>query len=703
MSSNLPIPLPPDEEDRLSALRAAEILDTEPEEAFERVVDLACSVFNVPIAIVSMVDRDRQWFKAARGLSVRETARDIAFCSYTILNDGICLVPDATQDSRFQNNPLVTDLPSIRFYAGAPVHSEGGFRIGTLCVVDTKPRHDFGPVQQAQLSAMAAIIADEFKLRQSGAKLRRLAEEAAAARLAAESDTATKSEFLATMSHEIRTPMNGIIGMTDLLIDSGLTDLQGHYASTLKSAANHLLGLISDVLDFSKLEAGALQLESVATDLGALVSETVALMAPLVREKKIVIGAVIAPEVPKSVLCDPARLRQILLNIAGNAVKFTEKGGVIIEVGVVGGGSSGPQRLRFSVRDTGIGINPDDLPRLFNRFSQVDGSISRRFGGTGLGLSICDRLVSLLGGNLAVLSTPGVGSDFHFEIPLKLDPNGASVAPVRFDPGTHVLLMQSNPVAREILSRHVENLGGTALTDLSPAVIGAWGRRGLSAIIVDDATGGGEHSVLASLPQGAMKPLVVLATQLQWPPSGYEAILQQPLTQRAVSHALQKFISNGPLESVDSAGDLSRRPADTVTSQRSLAPLRVLLADDNETNQEVAAAILDRMGHSVTVVENGVDAVSEVATGMFDLVLMDMMMPGVDGLAATRAIRRLNGAQSGTYIIAVTANASVEDRNKCLAAGMDDHMAKPITVERLGNVLDRYMSRRSGRPSSNRH
>ena len=703
MSSNLATPIPPDEEDRLSALSAAEVLDTEPEEAFERIVDLACSIFNVPIAIVSMVDRDRQWFKAARGLSVRETDRDIAFCSYTILNDGVCLVPDATQDSRFRNNPLVTNLPSIRFYAGAPVHSEGGFRIGTLCIVDTHPRHDFGPVQQAQLSAMAAIVADELKLRQRSAELRRLAAEAAAARVAAESDTATKSEFLATMSHEIRTPMNGIIGMTDLLIDSGLTDLQGHYASTLKSAANHLLDLISDVLDFSKLEAVALELESVPTDLGALVSETVALMAPLVRDKKIVIGAVLEPEVPKSILCDPARLRQILLNIAGNAVKFTERGGVIINVSIVDGIKDAPQRLRFSVRDTGIGINSDDLPRLFNRFSQVDGSIARRFGGTGLGLSICDRLVSLLGGNLAVSSTAGVGSDFHFEIPLKRDPAAISVVRASFEPGTHVLLMQSNPVASEILRRHVANLGGIAVTELSPAVISASGQGGLGAIIVDDTTGGGEDRVLASLPPGARKPLVILETQLQWPPSGYDAILQQPLTQRAVSHALQKFIINDPSASAHALEDVAPRLSYAVATQRALEPLRVLLADDNETNQEVAAAFLDRMGHSVTVVENGVDAISEVATGMFDLVLMDMMMPGVDGLAATRAIRRLNGAQSGTYIIAVTANASVEDRNKCLAAGMDDHMAKPITLERLGNVLDRYISRRTGRPSSNRH
>ena len=272
-----------------------------------------------------------------------------------------------------------------------------------------------------------------------------------------------------------------------------------------------------------------------------------------------------------------------------------------------------------------------------------------------------------------------------------------------FEPGTHVLLMQSNPVASEILRRHVANLGGIAVTELSPAVISASGQGGLGAIIVDDTTGGGEHSVLASLPPGARKPLVILETQLQWPPSGYDAILQQPLTQRAVSHALQKFIINDPSASAHALEDVAPRLSYAVATQRALEPLRVLLADDSETNQEVAAAILDRMGHSVTVVENGVDAVSEVATGMFDLVLMDMMMPGVDGLAATRAIRRLNGAQSGTYIIAVTANASVEDRNKCLAAGMDDHMAKPITVERLGNVLDRYISRRTGRPSSNRH
>ncbi len=704
MNSNLAIPLPPDEEDRLSALKATEILDTAPEEAFERIVDLALSVFDVPIAVVSMVDRERQWFKAVRGLPVRETPREVAFCSYTILNDGVCLVPDATLDLRFRSNPLVTNSPSIRFYAGAPVHSDDGFRIGTLCVIDTKPRDDFGSVKQAQLTAMAAIVADEFKLRQRSGELRRIAEEAAAARLAAEQDTATKSEFLATMSHEIRTPMNGIIGMTDLLIDSGLSDVQGHYASTLKSAANHLLDLINDVLDFSKLEAGALVLESVSTDIGALVLETVALMAPVAHDKNVVIGAVLAPEVPTRILCDPARMRQILLNLTGNAVKFTEKGGVIVDVGVVGGAGGGPERLRISVRDTGIGIDPDDLPRLFNRFSQIDGSIARRFGGTGLGLAICNRLAELLGGSLTVTSVAGAGSDFRFEIPLERDPAAVAAVSARFEPGTRVLLIQANPVAREILTRHIENLGGIAVTDPVPRGVGRSADSGIGAIIVDDGADGAEHRIIAALPAGAPRPLVVLATQLQWPPSGYDGILQQPLTQQAVRHALHGLLRKNDPGMVELIGAATTtRVAPDAGLQPAPVPLRILLADDNETNQEVAMAILDRIGHRVTVVENGVDAVSEVATGMFDLVLMDMMMPGVDGLAATRAIRRLNGPQAGTYIIAVTANASIEDRNKCLAAGMDDHMAKPITIQRLGAALDRYMTRRGGRVSSHRH
>ena len=698
MSSNAAIPLPPDEEDRLAALEATGILDTAPEEAFERIVDLALSVFDVPIAIVSMVDRERQWFKAVRGVAAREAPREVAFCSYTILNDGVCLVPDATRDLRFHGNPLVTGLPSIRFYAGAPVHSDEGFRIGTLCLIDNKPRNDFGTIKQGQLIAMAAIVADEFKLRQRSAELRRIAEEAAEARVAAEQDTATKSEFLATMSHEIRTPMNGIIGMTDLLIDSGLSDVQGRYASTLKSAANHLVDLINDVLDFSKLEAGALILESVPTDLGALVLETVALMAPVAHDKDIVIGAVLAPEVPTGIFCDPARMRQILLNLAGNAVKFTEKGGVIVDVGVVGGDENVPERLRVSVRDTGIGIDSDDLPRLFSRFSQIDGSIARRFGGTGLGLAICNRLVDLLGGSLTVTSVAGAGSDFRFEIPLERDPAAIALAPSRFEVGTRILLIQENPVAREILSRHIENLGGIPVTEIEPSPGAGSDEAGLRAIIVDDNAEGAEHRVIAALPPGAPRPLVILATQLQWPPSGFDGTLQQPLTQQAVRHALHSLMQHdGSTAARPAAASSSGHPVPAGCIQRAATVMRILLADDNETNQEVAMAILDRMGHDVTVVENGVDAVSEVATGMFDLVLMDMMMPGVDGLAATRAIRRLNGPQSGTYVIAVTANASAEDRNKCLAAGMDDHMAKPITIQRLGDALDRYIARRGGR------
>lgn len=698
MNPIVAIPLPPDEEDRLAALEATKILDTAPEEAFERIVDLALSVFDVPIAVVSMVDRDRQWFKAVRGLSVHETPRDVAFCSYTILNDGVCLVPDATQDLRFRGNPLVTSQPSIRFYAGAPVHSEEGYRIGTLCLIDTKPRHDFGTVKQSQLSAMAAIVADEFKLRQRSAELNQVALEAAAARATAEQDTATKSEFLATMSHEIRTPMNGIIGMTDLLMDSGLSEVQSHYASTLKSAANHLLSLINDVLDFSKLEAGALTLERVPTDLSALVHETVALMAPIAHDKNIVIGVVMSPEVPRGILSDPARLRQILLNLAGNAVKFTEKGGVIVDVGVIRGSIGAPEHLRISVRDSGIGINADDLPRLFTRFNQIDGSIARRFGGTGLGLAICNRLAELLGGSLTVSSIPGAGSDFRFEIPLERDPAATATRTPRFRQGTRILLLQENAMAREILSRHIEDLGGMPLIAGDRPTAANSASAAIGAIIVDDRTDAAARRIIASLPVGAPKPLVVLLTRQQRPPSGYDGVVRQPLTQQAVRHAMPTLIDGDDRADAKAAGDMgSARPERADTLLPATEPLRILLADDNETNQEVAMAILDRMGHSVTVVENGVDAVSEVATGMFDLVLMDMMMPGVDGLAATRAIRRLNGAQSSTYVIAVTANASPEDRNKCLAAGMDDHMAKPITIQRLGVALERYVARRGGR------
>jgi CheY-like chemotaxis protein len=304
---------------------------------------------------------------------------------------------------------------------------------------------------------------------------------------------------------------------------------------------------------------------------------------------------------------------------------------------------------------------------------------------------------------LTVSSVVGVGSAFRLEIPLERDPAAVAVAARRFEAGARILVIQENPVAREILARHIENLGGTPVTDLDFPTAATAGDARLRAIIVDDHADGAEHRVIAAMPPRGPKPIVVLATELQWPPSGYDAILRQPLTQQAVSDALNALFPAGDPPRAALAAAVAAKG--TVAGGAALpAPMsyRILLADDNETNQEVAMAILDRMGHSVTVVENGIDAVSEVATGMFDLVLMDMMMPRVDGLAATRAIRRLNGAQSGTYIIAVTANASAEDRNRCLAAGMDDHMAKPITLQRLGVALERYMNRRGGRVIAHR-
>lgn len=445
-------PLPANEPSRLAALRALSILDTPPEQEFDDLTALAAHVCGTPIALISLLDESRQWFKSAHGLDVRETSRTISFCGHAILTpDRTFVVPDALQDVRFADNPLVTGAPHIRGYAGAPLVDDAGRAFGTLCVIDSAPR----TMTEAQLDALrrlARVAVSQLTLRRAALDLRDARERALEA-------SRFKSEFLANMSHEVRTPLNGIIGLTTLLRETPLTTDQREYADGVAQSAQGLLALLNDVLDLSKVEAGRLHLESVPLAPLSILDDVRRIVAVKALAQRIAVHVECGPEVPRAIVGDPVRLRQVLLNLADNAVKFTNEGSVLLRALVP---EASPGMIRFVVQDTGIGIPADRLACIFDKFTQADTTTTRRFGGTGLGLAICRELVELMGGTVAVTSVPGHGSSFTVDLPLQPAPD---IVPDQSEPMTRtasaavprkVLLVEDNPVNCLVARRFLE-------------------------------------------------------------------------------------------------------------------------------------------------------------------------------------------------------------------------------------------------------
>src|SRR5215468_9418192 len=421
-----PASVPENERERLVALRSYRILDTGPEERFDRLTRLAARLFDKEIALVSLVDEARQWFKSKHGLDTPEMPREIAFCAHAILNHEVMVVEDASADPRFADNPVVRCSPNIRFYAGAPLIDRDGFGLGTLCVLDRRPVAHFSDGDRAQLADLAALVVDELELRRSLADLSTAHASLRKAKDEAEAANAAKSEFLAVMSHEMRTPLNGVMGSLGVLLDSALTPEQGRFADGALRSARMLFTLISDLLDLSKIEAGEVGIEMTDFDARELAGQAIDLLRPAARDKGIGLALRVDPGLPSMVRTDPARTHQILINLLSNAVKFTHRGAVEVALGFAPSPSEGgPGHLLIDVVDTGVGIPPDRRSRLFQPFEKGDSSIRRRFGGTGLGLSICQRLTWLLGGKIGVDSDGESGSRFWVRLPVE----GAQGAP----------------------------------------------------------------------------------------------------------------------------------------------------------------------------------------------------------------------------------------------------------------------------------
>lgn len=549
------------------------------------------------------------------------------------------------------------------------------------------------PIQNADgsLETFIAILTDITARVESETALRR-------AKAEADSASRAKSEFLASMSHEIRTPMNGVIGMTSLLMETALTHEQRDYVNTVRTSGEALLTIINDILDFSKIESGKMELERMPFELSLCIEEALDLFALQASAKKIEIGYHLAPNVPAWIVGDVTRLRQVIVNLFTNAVKFTPSGSIFIEVRRLGPEridvvDQGNFRLEFAVRDTGIGIPANRLDRLFQAFSQVDSSTTRKFGGTGLGLVICQRLAQLMGGDIRVESTSGVGSAFIFTITTETAAlNNAALSSLPALPVTlqsaPVLIIETHPLAQAHLCHCFEQWGATCL-------------------IASDATGA--ISLLANLSvqpgllvitggetdnPGATDPLATLVCpRLAMFPFG-QTVPSAPARLLAPFTALPKPVKHAALyQAVVSLFEAAGRTASPFakTNERPLAdefPLSVLLAEDNPVNQKVATRFLERMGYRADCVVNGLEALEALNSRHYDLVLMDLQMPEMDGLEATRHIRKMR-LERQPKIVALTANAMQGDRELCLSAGMDDYITKPVKIHEIAAAIRR--------------
>ena len=544
-------PLPEDEKERLEKLKEYNILDTLPEMVFDDFTKLAAHICGTPISLISLVDESRQWFKSAVGLDAPETPRDVAFCSHAILEDEVFIVPDSFKDDRFHDNPLAVGAPDVRFYAGAPLKTPSGHRIGTLCVIDDKPR-ELTNEQIESLAALSRQVISQLELRVTNRETKQLVK--------------SKSLFLATMSHEIRTPLNGIMGFTGLLLDQKLSKEAYEYTQHIKECSENLMLIINDILDISKIEAGKLSIEKIPFNLKSTIESSTLIFCSEVAKKKISLNYDVDATIPEGILGDSLRLRQILLNLLGNAVKFTEKGEINLKVQKnPASKKSEVLELLFEVTDTGVGIPKEVQVKLFQSFEQADQSTTRKYGGTGLGLSICSKLISLMGGRIWVESDEDKGSKFSFTLPVE----------------------------------------GIKL----------------------------------------------------------------PLSEHTQAVKIQK----GEILQSDNK-------------------LRVLVAEDNKLNMVLVKGILKKLGYeSVDYVVNGSEAVSAVQRQDYDLILMDVQMPEMDGLEATSIIKK--SLKKDIIIVGLSANVFAEDKQKAKEAGMDDYLEKPLKQDRFELVLEQLCSK----------
>ena len=653
-----PPPIPADEAERLAALARYEVLDTEPERAFDDLTLLASHICKTPVALVSLVDEDRQWFKSRVGIEATETPRELAFCAHAIADNRLLVVADATEDARFSGNPLVTGDPGIRFYAGTPLVTPDGHGLGTLCVIDMQPR-ELRDEQRQALEALGRQVVSQLELRRkialmkdSEVKLRQAREQALAA-------NAAKSTFLANMSHELRTPLNAIIGYSELLEeeagDAGIDSLSPDLRK-IRGAGQHLLGLINDVLDLSKIEAGQVELYVEPFEVEALVREIASTVGELAARNGNRIE--VRCDASGQATADVTKLRQILFNLLSNAAKFTRDGSIVVAVSSESAETG--EEIVYRVSDTGIGMSREQLDLIFEPFRQADASTTREYGGTGLGLTICRRLAAAMGGSIGVVSAPGEGSTFTLRLPRAVAAAGwpAAGAPEK----TETVPVETRPAAGAGMTTILVIDDDPASQELAGRVLGREGYRVIGAT---------EGVVGIELARTA-RPDVILLDVMMPAMDGWSvlSILKGDPELRSIPVVMQTMLADREKAYALGAADYLVKP---VRRKRLVATLEriaggsrqpVLVVDDDDDARSLLRRAIERRGGTVLEAANGREALAVLAEHRPQAILLDLMMPVMDGFQLIEELRRDATLRKVPVVVLTAKELTREDRGQ---------------------------------------